>query len=362
MKPKYTSSLVLASFIILLLFSNLEIKAQDSHFTQFYAIPTNLNPAFAGNTKQGRLTAIYRNQWPNLESNYITYAAAYDHYFPSFNSGIGVLFKRDEQGASIGTPLANTEVQANYAYHAQLNNKFGMFFGLNVGITQRQIDYSRLLLVDQVDDDGSGTINPPNESFQTGSKFYPDISFGYLFFGKNFWTGFSLFHLNQPNIAVIDGTGDDILPTRLSIHGGYLFHLGWTGRRSMIKDYNDKILTPVFEYRRQRRTQQLSLGAYFLMKPLLIGMWYRGVPIIESAEESGINQDAISGMIGFKIKSVNIAYSYDYTISSLTNEGRGSHEISFSFDIPRNSDFGNKKKSDKPGVSTLQCPTPWVNE
>ena len=68
-------------FILCFLVSNQqEVFAQDPTFTQFYANPLYLNPAFAGSNKCPRISMNYRNEWPNLSGNYVTYSASYDKY------------------------------------------------------------------------------------------------------------------------------------------------------------------------------------------------------------------------------------------------------------------------------------------
>ena len=57
-----------------------EALAQDPTFTQFYANPLYLNPAFAGTNQCARFGLNYRNEWPNLSANYVTYSASYDQY------------------------------------------------------------------------------------------------------------------------------------------------------------------------------------------------------------------------------------------------------------------------------------------
>ncbi|MEJ0030308.1 MAG: type IX secretion system membrane protein PorP/SprF [Bacteroidota bacterium] len=47
-------------------------SAQDAQFSQFYAAPLYLNPAFAGSTNQGRVGMNYRNQWPGIDANFTT--------------------------------------------------------------------------------------------------------------------------------------------------------------------------------------------------------------------------------------------------------------------------------------------------
>ena len=49
--------------ILLVLISMNPIYAQDPVFTQFYAAPTILNPAFVGSTGNTRIGVGYRDQW-----------------------------------------------------------------------------------------------------------------------------------------------------------------------------------------------------------------------------------------------------------------------------------------------------------
>jgi hypothetical protein len=68
-------------FSLLFSFNCLVLLAQDPTFTQFYANPVYLNPALAGSSGCPRVALNYRNQWPQLTGNYVTYAASYDSYF-----------------------------------------------------------------------------------------------------------------------------------------------------------------------------------------------------------------------------------------------------------------------------------------
>src|SRR5436189_2259979 len=55
------------------------LKAQDPHFSQFFASPLTLNPAFTGKFDgQWRVAAIHRDQWPSIPKAYVTTAASFD--------------------------------------------------------------------------------------------------------------------------------------------------------------------------------------------------------------------------------------------------------------------------------------------
>jgi type IX secretion system PorP/SprF family membrane protein len=74
------------------------VSAQDPTFTQFYSNPLYLNPALAGSNNCGRIASNYRNEWPQLTGNYITYSASYDQYFKNISGGFGILATHDQQG------------------------------------------------------------------------------------------------------------------------------------------------------------------------------------------------------------------------------------------------------------------------
>ena len=57
----------------LICISTSDVYSQDAEFTQFYASPMFLNPAFAGTHMCPRLTLNHRNQWPGA-TTFITNA------------------------------------------------------------------------------------------------------------------------------------------------------------------------------------------------------------------------------------------------------------------------------------------------
>ena len=56
----------------------MKLNAQDPKFSQFYANPIYLNPAFAGTNVCGRLHLNIRDQWPAIQGAYAAYSASYD--------------------------------------------------------------------------------------------------------------------------------------------------------------------------------------------------------------------------------------------------------------------------------------------
>src|SRR6185369_13160362 len=91
-KVSYRSVVFLS---LLMLLTGYSVTAQDPQFSQFYAAPLYLNPAFAGSTNQGRIGGNYRNQWPSIDANYTTMSFFADFYLEDYKSGVGMLINRD---------------------------------------------------------------------------------------------------------------------------------------------------------------------------------------------------------------------------------------------------------------------------
>jgi len=328
-------------------------KAQDPQFTQFYAAPLYLNPAFTGSTGEGRIIANYRNQWPGINANFVTYAASYDQYFPAIKSGIGVMLKRDEQGGGASSPFVSNDVNLFYSYLIPINESFSISAGLQVGYGLRDLNFGNFLFGDQLDENGPlGT--PTGETFASDQIGYLDVSSGVVLFSNNLWVGFAAHHLNEPNLSFLGD--DDPLPRKYNIHAGYKIPLRQVRRgRGRNRNVVEQSITPVIHYKSQGRADQLSIGAYMNYDPLVVGFWYRGLPIKEF-ENAGINQDAIAALIGFNLNNLSIGYSYDYTISGLNNANTfGAHEISLTYHI-KYKEKGRKKGFGYPQVI---CPNPW---
>ena len=96
----------------------LQSKSQDQQYTQFYAAPMLLNPAFAGTSIQSRVAMNYRNQWPQLPRAFVSYNFSFDHFFADVKSGVGLNVSHDRAGTGA---LTYTNVSLQYAY--EFNDK-----------------------------------------------------------------------------------------------------------------------------------------------------------------------------------------------------------------------------------------------
>ena len=62
---------------------------QDVEFSQYYANPLYLNPAFAGSDNYARVSLNYRTILPTSFGDYSTYSASLDKYYDELSGGVG---------------------------------------------------------------------------------------------------------------------------------------------------------------------------------------------------------------------------------------------------------------------------------
>lgn len=330
---------------------DISVTAQDPQFSQFYAAPLYLNPAMAGSTGQARAGINYRNQWPAIDANFTTLSAYFDYFIEDYNSSVGMIITRDMEGLA---GLRSLSVGLQYAYELQINKNLGFRPGVQVALYNRDINFDKLTFGDQFDPSTGDFLDQPTaETFNTNfSKTFVDLSFGGVFFTRTAWLGVSAWHLTQPNQSIIDE--DAPLPVKLSVHGGFKFYLKpGTVANGAYSRKGERSIAPAFQYRHQGKFDQLDLGLYFTAEPLVLGLWYRGVPFKNLGDF--VNHESIVLLLGFTRlgakDAINIGYSFDYTISKLGTGSGGAHELSLVYTWP----MRNPRKPPKDKL-IIPCP------
>lgn len=332
MKRRYAYNTVLKAgvFILALLSSNF-VSAQEPQFSQFYAASMSLNPAFTGNTLAGRVTAIYRNQWPKIPKGFVSYAFSYDHNIQELNSGVGLMVVHDKAGSG---GLRFTNIAGLYSYNIKLSRHVAIRPGMKFSWTIRDYDLSGLVFNDQIVRNGaSQTI----ESNLGEPISYFDLGTGVILYSRKYWAGISFDHLNRPNQSLMGGMSE--LPVKASVHGGYNIPID--------KDLRKKTITSVTvaaNYKAQGKWDQLDIGAYYNRNPMVFGLWYRGIPLIKAYKPGYGNHDALIFLVGYRKDNLRIGYSHDVTISRLAGHTGGSHEISLTLEFPGSGKNTRKSK------------------
>ncbi len=302
--------------------------AQDPAFSQFYANPLYLNPAFAGSNDCPRVNLNYRDQWPGIGRTYITSSASWDQHIQSIGGGLGVIVAQDRSGAG---NLNTTHASLLYSYQLKINNTFAMKAGFEASYRMIELDWSNLTFGDMIDPQ-YGFIYPTSEDITNNASTvsFPDFSAGLLGYSENLFFGFAIHHLTKPNQGFIS---ESQLPSKVTAHVGGKFPLN---------RYKNSITTisPNFLYQKQQEFQQFNYGVYVNRGPIVGGLW---------ARNSLNNFDSFILMLGIIQDSFKFGYSYDITVSNLKNSNTlGAHELSFTLFMPCRS----KSKS----FNTINCP------
>lgn len=321
------------------------IQAQDIQYSQFYAAPLYLNPAMTGSSEMTRIGVNYRNQWPGLDQSFNSYSAYADHYIFSANSGVGLIINRSEQSMA---NLSMTEVGAAYSYRMRLGFRSFLRMGGQVSYMDRDAYFGDLFFGSQIDDQTGSVGGASGESLGDGiSHQFMDYSFGMVFHNENVWFGLAGHHLTQPNISFIDGENSR-LPIKISAHGGVKFDLsGGTSASFLNQRTGTRELTLAFNYKNQGSFSQLDMGAQVNLQPIVLGVWYRGIPV---QKDELPNHEAIIGLVGISLGGgLDVGYSHDFTLSSLGNANTGgAHEISLRYSFLATNKRGAGRKSSMP--------------
>ena len=298
-------------------------QAQDPHFSQFFASPLTLNPAFTGKFDgQFRLAANHRDQWPSIPKAYVTTSASVD---------FGLLKNKIPEGDVFGIGIsalsdqsADAALKLNYgslslSYHKALDengyNTIGA--GFQTTYSSAILDFSKLTFEDQLTQNGfTGTTA---ENLSNGSnQNYVDVNAGLLYSGSsdgmnNFYLGLSIYHINRPNLSFIDKVWN--LSPRMTIHGGGTFPL------------NDMLSVNASAIHQiQNKASETLIGGALSANlnndadnptNVYFGSWIRF-------------KDAIIPYVGIEVNGLRIGASYDVNTSSLkaATSSKGGSEFS----------------------------------
>jgi len=312
--------LLLLGFAVTICFVS---KAQDPHFSQFFASPLTLNPAFTGKFDGSwRLAANHRDQWPSIPKAYVTTSASFD--FPILKSKIpeGDVFGVGLSGVSDAS--ANSQLKLNYgslslSYHKALDEDgyHTIGAGFQGTYSSMNLDISKLNFEDMLTQNGfTGTTSDILTNGRNQS--YMDLNAGVLYSGStdgmnNFYIGASMYHINKPKVSFKDKNW--YLAGRVTVHGGGTFYL------SDVVSLSTSVIHQI-----QNKASETVLGAAFglnangdLDRPVnvYLGSWMR------------LN-DAVIPYLGLEFNNLRIGATYDVNISNLkaATGSRGGSEFS----------------------------------
>lgn len=310
------------------------VLAQDPHFSQFFASPLTLNPAYTGKFNGVvRVAGNYRDQWPAISKAFVTSTLSLDAPIlkgklnDNDTWGLGVMAMTDRTANGI---LNSNFLTISTAYHKALDEDG--FHQLGVGFqgsyASKRLDGSQLNFENELALDGTWT-NPSGEAID-GTKVnvsYFDFNAGVIYSGStngddNFYVGASVYHINRPQENFTNGYYT--LQPRLTIHGGGYLPVGQTTTLHLSAQHS-----------RQAGAFETLVGGAIAFNlnddfdrptSFYVGSWYRF-------------NDALIPYMGFEWADFRLGATYDVNTSSLktASQKRGGIEISLIY-IKRHSD------------------------
>ncbi len=310
-------------------------KAQDPQFSQFYSSPLYLAPSFAGATNGGRVILNFRDQWPKLASTFVTYAFSADYYFDQYRSGIGLLILRDQAGE--GGLVKTTNAGLLYSYNFDVNKKWRVRPGISAYYYSSTINIDALRFGDQIlrgGNNGNAGASVEMTSLQNMEPVsHFDFTSSVLAYSEQYWVGFTLDHMMYYSEILSDQ--GDYLPPRYSAFAGAKYMI--YGSKLQRKEES---ITVALNFMSQKKLKYLDLGLYYTNEPIIIGLWYRGLPIFPDSPNVG----ALAFSVGYKYNALQIGYSYDFTLTRLVTQTGGAHEISMSYTFSEKNNRRSKHK------------------
>lgn len=317
-------------------------KAQDPNFSQFFASPLTLNPAFTGKFDGVyRVAGNYRNQWPTINNAFTTGTASVDfgilkNHIPDIDQfGVGIMGFSDRAGNGV---LVSNAVALSAAYHKSLDengdNQIGA--GFQGSFMNKRLDVTKVVFEDQLTPLGfTGVTNEIFDNNQVNVKYF-DLNAGVLYNGttngyNNFYLGASMYHINRPK-ETFQG-GQYYLAARTTIQAGGKIPVG---------QYNYFHFSA--NHSMQAGAHNTMIGGAYSMNVnndrdnptnVYVGSWFRF-------------GDAIIPYVGLEFGEFQLGLTYDVNVSSLkpASNVRGGAEISLIY---------IKKPSD-PNAKKLNCP------
>ena len=305
----------------------LHTSAQDLHYSQYYASPPSINPAYSGLIDgQFRISGAYRNQWLSVSVPFNTYSLNFDA--PLYNNGkrknligIGAEMALDQAGDG-QYRLFQGNLSLSFVKGIGARNKAKWGIGFFSGFAQRSLDFGALYFDEQFVNGVFNPKNPVSEPFPAHSYFYFDCGVGtvlQLAPNKNNLYSFSVTvnHLNRPRQSLY------VADKRMDIKPVFFFI-------SKIKITSEIIVTPSLLTAFQGKYMNIVGGtgieyrfpARGLQAPTSIGagVYYRW-------------NDALIFAGIFEWKRIRFGFSYDVNLSTFFagTQGRGGFELTLSY-------------------------------
>jgi type IX secretion system PorP/SprF family membrane protein len=281
------------------------VQAQQRPLQSLYMFdPLLVNPAYAGTQVQLSATAIYRNQWVNLDGAPKTFTSTVHSGFRKYRVGLGLIVSNDQIGIH-----NDVGIYGVYSYKLPVTKKGQLSFGLQGGFNNLRSNFALL-------DPKSPLVDQYFNSTVT-NKFSPNFGAGLFYRSNTFYAGISVpYILNNRVIGLISNDPKQSLFG--SQHRYYYLMGGFTKKLSNIVKFVPSTLIKV----QDNAPLTFDLNAFLVFYNAVgLGCSYRF-------------NDSVIPMFELQLNdNFHVGYAYDMTTSALNRYSNGSHEIMINYRV-----------------------------
>ncbi len=269
-------------------------------FSQYMFSDYLINPAIGGTHDYWQIKTNYRYQWAGVTDAPKTYMLGAYGPHKRLPMGYGGYIFNDVVG-----PVSNTGIYGSFAYNVKISGDIRLSMGLFVGVVYEKIDLGVAL-----------NPNDPiiGENGETATNVYPDGSVGAYLYTSQYFFGVSASHVFFNNQTLLEDhdyeSNQGKIKQLFNIQGGYKYNIN----RNFDLEPTVLIKT-AFDY---------DFMTDISVRTIYQKMVWAGAGIRYNFK----NPEALMMFVGYNYNDmVNIGYSYDFTLSELSVQSNGSHEI-----------------------------------
>ena len=268
----------------------------DIQMSQHMLNRTTYNPASTGASRYINIYGHWRDQWQFSEAPRTMFLTAHS-YFPDLKSGFGLVLLRDKLGFE-----RNMLIKLAYAYHVHLTSNSYLSLGLNGGLLNRYIDWTKSTI--------EGGIIPSEPE----NKWNADFDFGVEYNMERFTVGLSLTHLNK---TAEDATSGDM---------GHHFYGYMKYKFPLSFDFD--IVPALFAQNSKKSTHIEANVLLYYRERFWVGGSYR--------IDEKFDSESVVGIIGVDLNNMfRLSYSFDYNIGKIGKIANNTHEVMLGIRISR---------------------------
>ncbi len=294
---------------------------QWMQLSQTYQQDLYVNPAYTGFKSTFKVAFTHRSQYVGHSARAIG-TQFLGIYSPIASSHVGI------GGRVINDYIGQQRYslfEVNAAYHP-LIKKHKLSVGVSGGLVQLTLHGDKLKTPGG--NYNNGVIVHNDESLPTVKRggVAPSVSLGIVYGVENFEFAVAMQNINAPKIKTTNSQVETniFINRTISVSTLYVIEL---------KKLN---IIPLAFVKSDFLKVQALLQCMIDFKKIYFGAGFRGY--------SGLNNDAVIGYFGFRIKkNFNVSYSYDYNVSYLGKSNSGSHEVSLKYSLLKN--YNKKAKN-----------------